>query len=90
MPCHAAFSFIDPFGWTGFPMQLVKRILKVPKSEIFLNFMYEEVNRFIAKDNQVDNFDTLFGPCSWQDIDLRGRPAVRNRLLRDLYQRQVV
>jgi three-Cys-motif partner protein len=36
------FAFIDPFGWTGAPFSLVKRILAHRSCEVFVNFMYEK------------------------------------------------
>jgi three-Cys-motif partner protein len=46
-PLPPTFAFIDPFGWTGIPFSLVKKILSYPSCEVLVNFMYEEVNRFI-------------------------------------------
>ena len=85
----AMFSFVDPFGWTGFPMQLIKRILRIPMSEVLINFMYEEVNRFISRPDQARNFDCLFGSSIWDEVDLDAPPAIRNRRLHDLYQGQL-
>ena len=33
------FAFIDPFGWTGAPFSLVKKILAQRSCEVFVNFM---------------------------------------------------
>jgi three-Cys-motif partner protein len=53
------FAFIDPFGWTGAPFNLVKNILAQRSGEVFVNFMYEEINRFIGHPDQVVNFNSL-------------------------------
>jgi len=42
-----AFVFIDPFGFTGIPFSLIKRIMQNERCEVLINFMYEEINRFI-------------------------------------------
>jgi three-Cys-motif partner protein len=41
------FAFIDPFGWAA-PVEIVKTILAAPNCEVLVNFMYEEINRFLA------------------------------------------
>ena len=83
------FIFIDPFGWKGFPMSVVRRILEVPRAEVFINFMYEEINRFIAADDQASNFDSLFGCHDWTDIIDERDPRERNRRLKGLYDQQL-
>jgi three-Cys-motif partner protein len=60
------FAFIDPFGWTGAPFSLVKQILAQRSCEVFVNFMYEEINRFIGHQDQVANFDSFFGTEEWK------------------------
>ena len=83
------FVFIDPFGWTGFPMKLVRRILKLPRAEVLINFMYEEINRFIAREGQDANFDDLFGCNDWVQIIGERDPRRRNQLLWQLYDTQL-
>ena len=83
------FVFIDPFGWKGFPMSVVRRILEVPRAEVFINFMYEEINRFIAVDDQAANFDSLFGCDDWRGVVGERNPGERNRKLKGLYEQQL-
>jgi three-Cys-motif partner protein len=79
------FAFIDPFGWTGAPFSLVKNILAHRSCEVFVNFMYEEINRFIGHPDQVTNFNSFFGTDAWKRcVDLTD-PRMRNRCLHDLY-----
>ena len=53
------FAFIDPFGWSGVPFELVRRILSFRSCEVLVTFMYEEINRFISHPDQVSNFTSL-------------------------------
>src|SRR5579884_563507 len=55
------FAFIDPFGWTGAPFDIVRFILSQSNCEIFVTFMYEEINRFLSHSDQPENFDQFFG-----------------------------
>jgi three-Cys-motif partner protein len=83
------FAFIDPFGWTGAPFSLVKTILAQRSCEVFVNFMYEEINRFIGHPDQVVNFNSFFGTDSWKRCVDTTDPLMRNRCLHDLYLQQL-
>ena len=83
------FAFIDPFGWTGAPFSLVKKILSQRSCEVFINFMYEEINRFISHPDQVVNFNNFFGTDAWNRCVGESDPRRRNRCLHDLYVQQL-
>lgn len=83
------FAFIDPFGWSGVPFQLVKRILSLPSSEVLITFMYEEINRFIGHPQQEENFNAFFGTAEWHRGVRLLDPTQRNRFYHDLYMRQL-
>jgi three-Cys-motif partner protein len=83
------FAFIDPFGWSGVPFPLVKRILSFPSSEALITFMYEEINRFISHPQQEENFNAFFGTAEWRGGIRLVDPTQRNRYYHDLYMRQL-
>ena len=83
------FAFIDPFGWSGVPFDLVRRILSYPSCEVLVTFMYEEINRFIGHPDQESNFDSFFGAREWRQITSVYDPHERNRQLHDLYLNQL-
>jgi len=62
----ATFAFIDPFGWTGFPFEVVQSILRSPNCEVLINLMHEDIHRFLSHPQQPANFDILFGDKSWR------------------------
>lgn len=79
-----SFFFIDPFGFTGVNFNTIKRILNQPRTEIFLNFMVRDVNRFLRLPNQEENMNLLFGNDYWKNfINFKGKE--RQNALRDLY-----
>jgi three-Cys-motif partner protein len=83
------FAFIDPFGWTGVPFALIKEILSNPSCEVLINFMFEEINRFIEHPDQGHNFDTLFGSNEWRRMmEIREKRARRD-FLHGLYLSQL-
>jgi three-Cys-motif partner protein len=45
------FAFVDPFGFSGLPFNLLERLLKHDRSEAFITFMVDSINRFITAPN---------------------------------------
>ena len=88
-PLPPTFAFIDPFGWSGVPFDLIRRILSYPRCEVLITFMYEEINRFLGHPDQVNNFNSYFGTGEWEAIIREADPRQRNRGLHDLYLRQL-
>ena len=41
------FAFLDPCGYSGFPMHLIQKLLQHEKSEVLITFMAKFVNRFL-------------------------------------------
>lgn len=83
------FAFIDPFGWKGVPFAIVEKIMRHASCEVFINFMYEEINRFLGHPDQVENFNSYFGTDLWSQIVGIETPRERNRQLHDLYVEQL-
>ena len=83
-----AFALVDPFGWTGLPMRIMADLMHRRSTEVLVNFMFEEINRFLNHPDQPANFDGLFGGPTWrQAYELAGAP--RKTLLHDLYREQL-
>jgi three-Cys-motif partner protein len=57
------FIFIDPTGWSGFPMKKIAPLLRLSPGEVLVNFMTSHIKRFIeTKDqNYSRSFDDLYG-----------------------------
>lgn len=72
------FAFIDPFGYTRFPMTLLAQLAKSPNTELFINFMVGFVQRFLERDGQEDAIEKLFGMSV--DQVLEGMPATDKRI----------
>jgi three-Cys-motif partner protein len=83
------FAFIDPFGWKGVPFRIIENILQHSSCEVFVNFMYEEINRFLTHPDQVTNFDIFFGTQDWRDSISGLDPRARNQRLHELYRCQL-
>jgi three-Cys-motif partner protein len=84
-----AFVMVDPFGVSGAPMSIIDRILQNPKAEVYISFMYEAINRFLATDEFGPPLDSLFGCPDWRHaIEIEDREE-RKRALYDLYEKQL-
>ncbi len=84
------FAFIDPFGFTGTPFSLVKRLLKNQRTEVFINIMIEFVNRFVEHPTTSvqQNIKELLGAS---DVEINGVVNSQDRELafRQLYQEKL-
>lgn len=60
--------FIDPTGWTGYPLDKIKELFSRPKCEVLINFMYEFVNRFANSEDEdiIDSLNPILGGPDWR------------------------
>ena len=58
-----AFAFIDPFGFSGIPFALIERLLKQQRTEAFITFMVDSINRFLEhpRNSIVQHIAEAFG-----------------------------
>jgi three-Cys-motif partner protein len=84
-----AFVFIDPFGFTGIPFALIKRIMGNEKCEVLITFMFEEINRFIRDDKLWDSLIGTFGTDKWKQVISEQDPKRRTELLHTIYREQL-
>lgn len=84
-----AFIFIDPFGFTGIPFDLIKKFMEFPSCEVFITFMYEEINRFVSDQKLWDNLKQTFGTEEWKKVLTETTPRERSRILHDVYKAQL-
>lgn len=84
-----AFVFVDPFGFTGIPFALIKRIMQNPKCEVLITFMYEEINRFVSDERRWDSLEETFGTDKWKEVIGEKDPQRRLVLLHGVYKNQL-
>ena len=83
-----ALVMIDPFGISGMPMEVIRRILANQKCEVYVSFMWEAMNRFVSQPEFEAPMDGLFGSGEWR----RAKQLVggeRKDFLHGLYQSQL-
>lgn len=84
-----AFVFIDPFGFTGIPFSLIKRIMQNERCEVLINFMYEEINRFIDDKKLWPSLIETFGTNKWKEMISEKDSRKRVELLHAVYKEQL-
>lgn len=79
-----SFWFIDPFGFKGFPLPLVERIMDNRWAEILVTFVARDISRFLKNPSNEKPLNELYGSEVWKEA-LRLRSPDRDKKLRDLY-----
>lgn len=82
------FAFLDPFGFTGFPMKLIGRMMSYKKCEVLITFMEGFVNRF-TDEMREPALNELYATKEWQRIREIAEAEQRRRFLLNLYERQL-
>jgi three-Cys-motif partner protein len=82
------FAFIDPFGISGVPLEIIQRLMAHRGCEVFITFMLGPLHRFITTPEFEPHCDRLFGCGDWRTAKtLTGHD--REEFLRSLYQSQL-
>lgn len=82
------FFLIDPYGIKDVKYSTLKRIMKIPKTEILLNFMYNYLNRFLTQENSAQGISELYGCDDWKNIrDLKEQQ--KEEALVELFRNQL-
>jgi len=82
------FAFLDPFGFSGFPMELIGRMMSYDKCEVLITFMAGFVKRFLDESREPV-LNALFATQEWKKARNISDPDKRLRFLLDLYERQL-
>ncbi|MGU3643880.1 three-Cys-motif partner protein TcmP [Microbacterium sp. C23T] len=82
------FAFLDPFGYRDVPIDLVRRLVQFPRSELFIYWDFNSMNRFSTAGIVDEHFTQLFGCEEYKQAPKAGDPT-RKSFLHDLYQRQL-
>jgi len=87
------FFLIDPFGFSQIKMKTIERIMKIDKTEILLNFMYNAIQRFVEiKEEKLKkalekSFNDLFGCEDWKNY-IGKRTTEKETRLVELFRNQ--
>jgi three-Cys-motif partner protein len=83
------FAFIDPFGYSGLPIQVIADFVQFKGSEVFVNFMVNHLGRFVGRAGQEAAVQDLFGMSPKEVMANFDDDQQRAIYLRDLYVQQL-
>ena len=81
--------FIDGFGHTGFPMDLITRVLHYESCEILINYPHHIIDRWAAQTQDKYKrqvLDNLYGDSAWRQAANIDDPHEREEYLLTKYQ----
>lgn len=66
---NPSFVFIDPFGFSGVPLETIHDIINLRPTgiEVFITFMSGKMARFLSNDSHQQAIDEAFGTQDWRD-----------------------
>jgi three-Cys-motif partner protein len=86
-----SFIFVDPFGPSGFSMNLMHRILSFRSSEVLVTLNIQSAIRWCLEDpTKHQMLDVLFGSRDWEKCLSFSNPPQRQEYLRNLYKQQLI
>ena len=60
------FAFVDPFGFAGVPLDVIRELLAVDHVEVLLTFMARDMSRFLTADTAEEGLTAFFGGEDWR------------------------
>jgi three-Cys-motif partner protein len=82
------FAFLDPFGFSGLPMNLIAKLLTCKKCEVFVTFMAGFVRRF-HDELREPALNELFDTDEWKRIHEIDNSDQKEKFIVSLYERQL-
>ncbi|MGZ3514033.1 MAG: three-Cys-motif partner protein TcmP [Thermodesulfobacteriota bacterium] len=79
------FFFIDPRGYSGYPMKTLERLLAHPRAELFINFMVYDIVRFWEQELFEKDMIALFGTDEFKKVSACTTPEQKYAFLVNLY-----
>jgi three-Cys-motif partner protein len=79
------FFFIDPRGYSGYPMKTLERLLAYPRAELFINFMVYDIVRFWEQELFEKDMIALFGTDEFKKVSACTTPEGKYAFFVNLY-----
>lgn len=83
------FALIDPFGFSGIPYHLIKRLLSNDRCEVFITFMVDSINRWLSHPDDVIRAHIIETFGTEEPFAVAMQAADRVSALKDLYCSQL-
>ena len=83
------FVLIDPFGFSGIPYELIKRLLGKNKCEVLITVMVDSINRWLTHPAELVRAQIAEAFGTEEAINIAFGTGERAVALKELYQRQL-
>jgi three-Cys-motif partner protein len=80
-----AFFFLDQFGYSDVPMQLIQRIMNHPQCEVFSYLNWARMNQFLTDETKWSAITNAFGGDDWRPV-LQLLPAQKPAFILTTYR----
>ena len=60
--------FLDQFGYSAIPMELIERIMSGASREVFSFMNWRDLNRYLTDESKWPGIDRAFGGSEWREI----------------------
>jgi three-Cys-motif partner protein len=84
------FFFIDPFGYSGYPMKTLERLLAYRRTELFVNFMVYDIVRFWEQEQYEEGMMALFGTDDYKKVSECTTPEQKYAFFVNLYSSRLL
>ncbi len=74
-----AFFFVDPMGWVDVGVPRLAKLLRRPKSEFLITFMYDFLNRAIGMADYREQISQMLGKLGERDYEQLDRLSTQDR-----------
>lgn len=66
---NACFVFIDPFGFSGVPLDTIQELINLRSTgiELFITFMSGKIAQFLTNETHQEAIDEAFGTTEWRE-----------------------
>lgn len=72
----------DPFGFSGVPLEVIRKLMATDRWEVMITFMVRDMRRFLAEENFQAPLNEFFGEEVWRDcLDLEPGEDREQKLL---------
>lgn len=57
----------DPYGFAGVPLDVIRELMALPRSEVMITFMVRDMRRFLGQENFDAPLNEFFGGEAWRE-----------------------
>ncbi len=88
-PVPPVFWTADPYGFRGVPLETIRELMSLERSEVLITFMVRDMRRFLGEVHHEAALTEFFGGDSWRDCLAADQADDRERCLLLTYSKLI-